>query len=717
MEEFNNAILEAGLEDAGYHGKPYTWSNSNLSERIDRDLINSCWAQQFEITAVTHLDRLCSDHAPILIDVKSNVSNGRPRFRFQNMWCTHKDLPKIVQESWEQSVDTYCPLLSLHLKMKRLKMDLSSWNKNKFGNIFENIKTLKQEVKDLEDKFDDSHKDDDRVMWNEVKAKLQFWYNCEEIFWKQKAAIKWWKEGEANTKFFHNLVKKKRKRLFVDHLMGTDGNWITTNEDLETSGVEYFGQLLSSEGCTFTDSDFAHIPNMVTDLDNNTLLSTPTLEEVKEAIFSIHKDSAPGPDGFGSGFFQYCWDIIKSDLLQAASAFLSGSHLDRAYTSSLIVLVPKSDEVSTWKDFRPISLSNVKTKFLSKILVNRLRTVISDIISPNQSGFTPGRDISDNILLAQELFHSLNKGKRGGNIALKLDMEKAYDRMEWSFVMQMLTKFGFSPIFRNIISNFISNSWFSLLINGKQTGFFKSSRGLKQGDPLSPILFILASEFLSRGLNALMTNNPAISYYSHCATNIFHLAYADDCIIFCNGAKKSIVKVLDFLNRYQTCSGQKINKEKSSFICPKSSSPSRIHHWEEITHFVHSKLPFNYLGCPIFLGNPRNNFFDPILNKIRSHIGGWEDKWLSKGAKLVLINHVLMTIPLYTFQVIPPTKAVQKAIEKLFSKFLWSGNSNKRCLSWAKWEDLCFPLDEGGLGIWSLSDMQICLPLQVMVEV
>ncbi|PKA66258.1 hypothetical protein AXF42_Ash006955 [Apostasia shenzhenica] len=323
MKDFNNAILEAGLEDAGYSGKAFTWANSRLSERIDRAFINSNWVSIFEVTSVRHLERICSDHAPILVDIKRNRMIGKPRFRFQNMWSKHKD---------------FCKWLI------------------------------------------------------------------------QKAAIWWWKEGDFNTKFFHNTVKKRRKKLYVDHIMKEDGTWITAHEDLVETCVNYFAGLLHSEGCNFSDHDFSFIPKLVNDMDNNMLMSPPSMDEVKVAIFNIHKDSAPGPDGFGSGFFQSCWEIVKEDLHKAAVDFFAGSHLDKAYTSSLFVLIPKSNDITNWKDFRPISLTNVKMNFLSKMLVNRLRNILPNIITQNQTGFVPGRGIVDNILLAQELIHTINSG-------------------------------------------------------------------------------------------------------------------------------------------------------------------------------------------------------------------------------------------------------------------------------------------------------------------
>ncbi|PKA46662.1 hypothetical protein AXF42_Ash021651 [Apostasia shenzhenica] len=263
MNEFNNAMLEAGLNDVGYHGKPYTWSNSSLSERIDRVLINNIWVSKFDITAVSHLDRICSDHALLLIEIKQNNLTAKRRFRFRNMWANHRDFMQLVQDSWNEPVTSSCPLLILHLKLIRLRKNLSTWNRNHFGNVFDNIKKLKETVKQLEDKFDNTHDGEDKIAWNVAKAELQFWYNCEETFWKQKAAIRWWKEGDSNTKFFYNAVKKKRQKLHIDHLVRDDNTWIEDPDNLEKSGIEFFGKLLSSESCSFDEADFHFIPSIV----------------------------------------------------------------------------------------------------------------------------------------------------------------------------------------------------------------------------------------------------------------------------------------------------------------------------------------------------------------------------------------------------------------------------------------------------------------------
>lgn len=297
---------------------------------------------------------------------------------------------------------------------------------------------------------------------------------------------------------------------------------------------------MKKETCDMSRFDTSLIPAIIFENDNLSLCAVPSIKELKEAVFNIDKDSVVGPDRFSSYFYQQCWDIIANDLLDAIVDFFHGADLPRGITTTTILLLPKSNNASKWSDFRLISLCNVLNKIITKILANRLAKVLPSMITDNQSGFVGGRLIRDNIFLAQELIGKIDQKSRGRNVALKLDMIKAYDRLEWDFLYRMLRQFEFNSQWIGMVCRCIANCWFSLLINGGAVGYFKSKRGLRQGDSISPLLFILAAEYLSRGLNALFATYPSLHYLSNCSMLVSHLAFADDLIIFTNGAKSSL---------------------------------------------------------------------------------------------------------------------------------------------------------------------------------
>ncbi|KAL0309421.1 UNVERIFIED_CONTAM: putative mitochondrial protein [Sesamum radiatum] len=214
--------------------------------------------------------------------------------------------------------------------------------------------------------------------------------------------------------------------------------------------------------------------------------------------------------------------------------------------------------------------------------------------------------IADNILLAQELTNCLGKGGNLNNTILKLDMEKAYDCMNWNFLYCMLAKFGFPEQWISLVKRLIENCWFNILINGEGAGFFKSSRGLRQGDPISPPLFVIAAECLSRSLDSLFIQYPRLRFFSRSNTSISHLAFADDVIIFCKRTRKDLNTLMEFLKKYESISGQRINKSKSFFTVDRKTSNLRIQCIQQATGFHLKFLPTIYLGAPLFKCNKKS---------------------------------------------------------------------------------------------------------------
>lgn len=248
--------------------------------------------------------------------------------------------------------------------------------------------------------------------------------------------------------------------------------------------------------------------------------------------------------------------------MEAVADFFAGASIPRGIAATMIVLIPKKNP-SKWSEFRPISLCNVMNKIISKLLASRMAPLVPLVTVPNQSGFIKGRLISDNVLLAKELFHEIWMGTTAPNMVLKLDMEKAYDRVQWLFLLKIMQKLGFSDKWVSFIERCISPCWFSILINGCSAGFFKSSRGLRQGDPISPTLFVLAADYLLRILNRLILGKEDMMYRTaRYSFGVSHLAYADDIIIFSQAQRPTILKISECLNHYMAVSGQKVNVER-----------------------------------------------------------------------------------------------------------------------------------------------------------
>jgi hypothetical protein len=270
------------------------------------------------------------------------------------------------------------------------------------------------------------------------------------------------------------------------------------------------------------------------------------------------------------------------------------------------------------KDLRPISSCNVLYKIISKVLAACLEGIVDDIISPNQSAFVPGRLITDNILVAYETTHFLKNKRRGkdGYLALRLDMSKAYDRVEWDFVEAMLIKLGFHRIFIDLLKC-VRSIKYNIKVNNEFTTDIIPERGLRQGDPLSPYLFLLCVEGLSSLLHQAEINE-MIQGIKICqgAPSVTYLLFADDSLILMKVDVANVHKLQNILDLYESCSGQKINKEKSSIMFSRNVSNTRR---EELKHLLQLSMEARtkrYLGLPIHIGRSRQRLFEYIKERI-----------------------------------------------------------------------------------------------------
>ena len=422
--------------------------------------------------------------------------------------------------------------------------------------------------------------------------------------------------------------------------------------------------------------------------------------------------ASPGPDGFGPSFYRHFWPTIKQDILELFSDFHSGSLLLDGLNRAHLVLLPKKEGARSADSFRPISLQNCPMKLFSKVLVNRLKPAILSIIDPDQTGFVHGRSIAENFIYAADLLSCCHK-RKVPTAVLKLDFRKAFDSVCWESLDTILAARGFDQKWRLWISHILSTGKTSVLLNGVPGRWINCRRGLRQGDPLSPYLFIIVADVLQR----LIREASALGQLVHpidpslpCPV----LQYADDTLILTRGDVDSMRTLRSILGDFSLATGLDINFHKSTFI-PMNVSASTASEMAAALGCSTSSFPQTYLGLPLSPHKLRVSDFQPLIDSFDKYLAGWKARLLSTGGRLVLVNAVLGSLPVYYMSSILIPKTVCEILDARRRAFLWTGEEKchgSSCL--LAWERVCRSKENGGLGIKNVQDQNHCLLMKIV---
>ncbi|GKU95494.1 hypothetical protein SLEP1_g8850 [Rubroshorea leprosula] len=336
----------------------------------------------------------------------------------------------------------------------------------------------------------------------------------------------------------------------------------------------------------------------ISQADNKFLIAPFTEEEIRKVIWECDSSKAPGPDGFNFRFMKSMWDDIKTEVIGFVKEFQEQGRLERGSNASFIVLIPKTKNPQRIEEYKPISLIGVMYKVVAKLLVSRLCKVMHKIIGEQHMAFINGRQLVDGVVIANEVIDEA-KRKRKKSFVFKVNFEKAYDKVCWKFIDYMLDRMAFSGTWRRWIQECLQLSMVSILINGSLTRQFPVTKGIRQGDPLSPFLFLIVAE----GLNGLMTAAVNKKLYKgvevrNDAVTITHLQFADDTIFFGEALEQNIRTVKCILRTFEMMVGLKINFEKCQLMGIEVEDDWR----NKMAYRLGCKegeFPIKYLGIPI----------------------------------------------------------------------------------------------------------------------
>jgi hypothetical protein len=561
-------------------------------------------------------------------------------------------------------------------RLKNLKQHIKSWNKSTFGNIFQAQDNLNKQIQSLQQQIrqhglTDSLKHQETHLNNQLAERRE----QEEILWRQKSRIQWLKEGERNTKFFHRSMIQRLQSNHITHLVSDQGTEIQQHTDIEKEMLSYYKNLLSEppvDRSHAIETILKNIPKDFTKENNEALMRLITQEEVDQSLRDTPIGKALGLDRFTLDFFHHCWSIIRTNVWEIIEDSRRSGQVLQALNATFLTLIPKENHTTSPLYFWPISLYNVIYKLLTKIIATRLKPILPFIILQEQSGYVEGRQILDNVILAHEVIHSLHSTKSQGML-LKLDLSKAFDKLSWSYLKYTLLAFGFEPNWISWIINLTSSALFSILINGIPSRPFSPTRGIRQGDLLSPFLFIIMAEGLSHTIKETILDQSLSGLTPNgFSPPISHNQFVDGLLLMGVPTTREAIRIKSIITLFCEASGMEVNLSKSHVLFF-NTPPEIQNHLTLLLGFTHSTLPSTYLGIPLIDNPLRNLSWESIPSKFRKRLSLWTFHSLNLHGRLILLKFVLQALPIYAFSALAAPSFILNTLRNIQRKFLWQG--------------------------------------------
>ena len=426
--------------------------------------------------------------------------------------------------------------------------------------------------------------------------------------------------------------------------------------------------------------------------DQNELLEGPIIiEEIKEAVWGCGGEKSPGPD-----------------LYKAVLHFAKYSHLNQGCNDSFIALIPKVKDPLSLGEYRPIHLMGCISKVISKVLAERLKKVISTVISQEQTAYVKGKNIVDGPLIVNELITWAKRTKKKMFI-LKVDFEKAFDNLNWNYLFNTLDQMGFGKTWIGWIKGLITTARVSVLVNGSPTAQFNLQKGVRQGDPLSPYLFITAMEGLIVALKEAIRKDLFKGMdLPRDGPRIAGLHFADDALFVGVWDETNLKNLMKILRCFNQASGLKVNWNKST-LTGIGVSPLETGRMAVLIGCKEKKLPFEYLGMQIGAHMNSSSAWKGLVDRFDKKLGSWKINSLSMGGRLTLCKSVLGGLGVYLFSLFKAPVKVLSRLEKIRRDFFWGVKDGNRKICWVAWEKTLNSLDKGGLGIGSLRAQNMAL--------
>jgi exonuclease III len=730
MEAWNKLLVRLGVRDA-YHirafrrktTKAFTWTNGRNDEtmvqsRIDRIYVPPRLATAGGTTEILPEIPDISDHSGVLMHFNNSGPRKSKHPSFNLGLLKHPESKEALVKTWREVMDDET---------------LDSWNAKVVAAnkaiLAKSAELTKQQKKQWKatylEQFDDIVAAEDELQHNwgsteardrlsDAQAKLHE-VRQQKFQFKESAILsKWARVGDRCTKEFFEHFSGQRRQVTIKSLLEGE-TLLTSQAELERHILSFYEALYSLDAQVENNiaarlDCLQYIKTTVTAEHNEELLKPLTQEEVKEAVNQLSVGKAPGVDSIPAEFYQEVWEDIEFDIFSFVLESVDLEGIADELNISKIALLPKSEDRLRIQNYRPISLLNTLYKVVAKIYANRMKPLIHHWILPSQTGFVPNRCILDNVFLAFEAIEWTLENKQDLSMLL-LDFEKAYDRVNWTFLRETMEIMGFSNKWVNQVMSLNMNASAAVIVNGEQSQTFHLRRSVRQGCPLAPYLFLLTVDVLGQMLQHPDCGVQGLKLPDH--TSITNQMFADDTLLLLDGTKDNMDRALAVIDRFGAASGAKLNLHKSVGLW--LSSTDRTWQWGEATGFkwLQPGEITRYLGFPFGLRIPQKEKDNKMLTQLRKHLFKWADQKLSLAGRIMIANQVILSSIWYLASCTDLSSKALKLARALVRNYVWSGQRESNSRARVKWDTAVLPVVRGGIKIldpqWQTSALLIKL--------
>ena len=657
-----------------------------------------------------------SDHSYISLSLQgSTIAHGKGYWKINNSHLLDQnfinEIKKIIQNTKEDSFDSYRGLWDvIKIKIKQFAMT--------FGKKKKNETTVKKEKlkKDIEDCKNDPNLTNCTILQKklfEAELDLNHLIDLEVRGAITRSRVRWTEEGERSTKYFFGLEKSNGKKKSISKLIDNDGNELTDQNNISSHVVNFYQNLYNSTNPSpteidnyVTSSELEQIPQEITE----TLEGPISLHEMDAIVNKLTNNKSPGWDGLSAEFYKTFWLDIRQIIYDCYLESIDSGCLSPSQRIGILTLIPKPKspvELNYIKNWRPITLLNIDYKIFTHIAKNRIMKAIPSIISKTQSGFQAGRSTSDNLILMSMVLESFNNDSEQEGLLLQIDFEKCFDSVEHKFVFSTFEKLGFSDYIIKLIKVAFQACSSYANINGFLSAPIYILRGLHQGSPLSPILFLLVAQTFSNKLQI----NPNIRGLNISGVEILQSLFADDTDLFLKASIESVKAVMVELRTFAQYSGCKANIDKTRciplgrarFNTSLLASLKNVYGDDFITNNF-TALGITYRNDGSLRDIVNSNYNDKLI-KVRSWINRWNKRDLTLMGKCTIIKTLLFSQLTYLVSPLPrPDASFIRIFDTTIFHFLWGCKRDK-----IKREIITRNKEHGGLGLFYLSDFIIGL--------